>query len=136
MDGSIYVNRESGALVKIGPVDDSYAQQVVLTGPAAGGLYKMPIADYDQRFVEWFRPAGPSDLLALDDDSARPPANATPAWLEEGDPGQRTLASAIARLERKLADARHGIETLPDGGTPHDPYASGLEDALAELRAG
>lgn len=127
MDGSIYVNRESGALVKIGPVDDHYAQQVVVTGSAAGGSYKIPIAEYDRTFVEHFRPAGPDDLVALDDPSVRPPANATPEWLEEGSTGHRTLESAIARIDQRLAEARNG---------PHEPaYAAGLEDALGELRS-
>lgn len=128
MDGSIYVNRESGALVKIGPVGEGYAQQVVLTGPAAGGSYKIPIADYDRVFVEQFRPAGQDDLIALEPDS-RPPRNATPEWLEEGSPGSRTLASAIARIEARIA-----AETVPGKASAGPAYVEGLEDALAELR--
>lgn len=144
MDGSIYVNREGGTLVKIGPVDDYYARQVVITGPAAGSTYSIPIAEYDSVFVERFRPAGPDDLVALDDASARPPRNATPEWLEEGSAGQRTLASAIARIEARLAEVRGRPPHADDQGgsgrgdgaraAANTAYADGLEDALAELR--
>jgi len=117
MEGSIYVNNESKALVQIGPVDEEFAQQIVLTGPARGGSYKIPIAEYDSVFVQRFRPAGPDDLIALSPE-VRPPANATPDWLAQG--GTPNLAAARARIEAALEGAR----------SQSSPLAAGLQVAL------
>jgi hypothetical protein len=82
--GPIFAHRETGTLVRVKNVDESYAYYEVIgtgePGAIVASSYSMPVAKYDAEFAESWRPATEDDLRALPtDDGFRPPAN-TADW--------------------------------------------------------
>ena len=76
----VFVNRESGAVMRVVEVNDSYAHIAALDGSSK---YAMPRAEYDSLFAKWFRPAVMSDLGPMTDLSKyAPPAEQADDWGE------------------------------------------------------
>jgi hypothetical protein len=80
--GAFWVRKDSGALVRVKEVDNSFAYIEVLT--PAPATFSMAVAQYDTAFVDDFRPATTADLRRLTPGKYRPPANATPSIEVEG----------------------------------------------------
>jgi hypothetical protein len=79
---NLFVNITTGVLVRVGPVDESYALISSLTGP--GSRYNMPTKEYDSgAFTRAFRPATEDDLNAEDITDFRLPADAPAEWSPE-----------------------------------------------------
>lgn len=75
---SFFVNRDTGALVRIKEVDDTFAYlEVIAPAPAT---YAMPLSDYDNHFVKMFRPAEATDLRSFTGATFRLPSNAPDDW--------------------------------------------------------
>lgn len=78
---NLFVNRSTGILVRVGPVDESYVLITSLTGSAT--RYNMPTKEYDTgAFTRAFRPATEDDLSLDDAGDFRLPGDAPPEWSE------------------------------------------------------
>lgn len=77
----VFVNRESGAVVRVKEVNDSYAHIESIDGTSR--RYAMPRTEYDSLFAKWFRPAVMADLAPLTDMSKyKAPAEKPDDWDE------------------------------------------------------
>lgn len=77
---NLFVNKSSGAIVRVERVDDSYATiNTLLPKPAK---YMMPAKEYNTIFVRNFRIATDKDLDALNDQyrEFKLPTNAPDDW--------------------------------------------------------
>lgn len=77
---NLFVNKSSGAIVRVERVDDSYATIVTLLPRPA--KYMMPAKEYNTIFIRNFRIATDKDLDALDDPfrEFKLPTNAPDDW--------------------------------------------------------
>ena len=77
----IFVNRDSGTMIRILNEDDSYVRYAALDGTARTS---MPRADYDKHFGSIFRPATAADLAGAftseTDKPITPPKNVPEDW--------------------------------------------------------
>lgn len=90
---NLFVNRSTGIVVRVGPVDDGYALIQSMSGPPM--RYSMPIAEYDGgAFVRAFRPATEDDLAAEEVPDFRMPGDAPADWL--GVPKKRRQRASAA----------------------------------------
>lgn len=84
---NVFVNRESGVICRVRKVDASFAYIEMLSPQSDSGgtwlaqtTYSMPIAEYDERFAEMWRPATAADLVGFDDEGYRPPKVTASDW--------------------------------------------------------
>ena len=78
LSSNVFVNRDSGAICRVRKVDDSYAYLDILNGTGSNALqtaFSMPVAQYDAEFALIWRPATAEDLIGMEDEGYRPPAN-------------------------------------------------------------
>lgn len=71
----LYVNRETKTICRVNRVDDAYAYIEVIYPNYS--RWAMPIADYDSRFFESWRPATAEDMAGGAEAGFRPPRNQT-----------------------------------------------------------
>ena len=55
----VFAHRETGTLIRIINMDDSYVRYALLDGT---GRHSMPRAEYEESFGKWWRPATAEDL--------------------------------------------------------------------------
>src|SRR4051812_23138414 len=94
----MFINKDSGALVRVDRVDASYAYLTVLA--TLPSHYAMPRVEYDNTFIHLFRPADTGEINAAAEE-AELPANAPDEW-------RRTAAAAAtetAEPEALVEDA-------------------------------
>jgi hypothetical protein len=77
----LFADRETGLLIRIEKMDQSYVQITVLT--ALTSHYSMPRAIYETDFVKRYRPATTEDLRKQESGEIEYPRNAPPDWFDD-----------------------------------------------------
>lgn len=78
-----FVNLSTGALGFVREVTDGHAHlQIIHRANEGSSSYSMPIREYDEHFVDAWRPATQADLTVMEGQHFRLPRNAPPEWAD------------------------------------------------------